>query len=116
MKLQEDFKSVRRQYGIQRARLTAPIGWDARGGFREYIADYQAVVRRLRWLRFCIEMRDAILADLARAFALIGALRNERPRLTWAGLLDVEQVRRAETRLSESGVSFNELLKPFQNL
>jgi hypothetical protein len=77
-KVSEIFKDVNLAYCIQRAQITAPIGWNARGRFRDYIADFHWTVRELRWQRFCIEIRDSILKTIGDVFALIGSWRGEQ--------------------------------------
>ncbi len=110
---QEDVKPVTRSYRVRRARLSAPIGWNGRGLFRDHIADFHWACRQLQWHRFCIEVRDAILTTLAGVFAMIGAWRGENPRLVWDHLPTVEQVRTGESRLMSKGARFDEVLKPF---
>ncbi len=109
----EDFKSVSRAYALQRARLTAPIGWRARGSYDEYAAAFHLVSRELRWKRFCIEIRDDILTTLGKVFALIGSWREESPRLVWEHLPTIQHVTVGEALLAGNGARFSEVLKPF---
>jgi hypothetical protein len=110
---QEDFARVKRTYAIQFAMLSAPIGWNGRGLFRDYMADFHFIRRHLQWMRFCIEMRDAILNTLGGLFALIGAWRGENPKLRWGHLPTIQDVRESETKLMGGGTRFDEILKPF---
>jgi hypothetical protein len=110
---QEDFASVKRAYTIRVARLCAPIGWNGRGLFRDYIADFHFFCRHLRWMRFCIEMRDAILTTLSKSFALIGALRGESPKLRWGHLPTVQDVEESEAKLMAGQTRFDDIIKPF---
>ncbi len=109
----EDFKTVRRSYNVCRARLSAPIGWDGRGLFQDHIADFHWALRKLRWQRFCIEARDAILTTLAEVFARIGEWRGESPRLVWDHLPTLEEVQRAESQIMGSGARFDEVFRLF---
>lgn len=112
-KVAEDFNAVRLAYNIHRARLTAPIGWNARGGFRDHVADFHWTTRELRWKRFCIQVRDAILTTVGEVFALIGSWTGEHPRLVWDHLATVQQVEEAEHRIMGTGAPFDDVLKPF---
>jgi hypothetical protein len=75
-------------YSVARRRLvavgTAATGWDARGTFREDQLDPWAVSRRLTFLGFCIELRDAIIeqgnALLGRLAGRLGAEARLVPR------------------------------------
>lgn len=113
-KVSEDFKTVKLVYTIQRARLTAPIGWNARGLFRDNISEFHWVMRELQWKRFCIEVRDSILTKVGQVFALIGSWRGEYPRLVWDHLPTVQQVVDGEKNLMGNGARFDEVLKPFK--
>jgi len=112
-RVHEDFKTVNRFYDVHRARLTAPIGWNARGLFRDHITDFHWTCRELQWQRFCIHVRDAILRTIGRLFLKIGSLRGEAPRLQWEHLPTLEQVNEAESRLA-SGARFEQVLEPFR--
>lgn len=56
------------------ARATSPIGWTARSHFEKRVTQYYMVYRRLRFLRFCVETRDALLTELR--FAIENAFRQ----------------------------------------
>ena len=109
----EDPREVRRAYDVQIARVTAPFGWTGRRLFRDYISEFHFALRELRWQRFCIELRDAILTTLCDAFQRIGKLRNESPQLVWNHLPTLEQVDDAE-RMLRDGTPFNKVLEPFK--
>lgn len=111
----ESFGTTRRSYEVALARATREIGWNARGSFQEHVAAYHSVARALRWKRFCIEIRDQILAVLAEAFAKAGKPFNERPVLTVRNLPTLSDVDDAEKKLRAGGVGFDELLKPFSH-
>ncbi len=109
-KTTEDFKVVNLAYTVQRARLTAPIGWNARGLFRDHIADFHWFSRELRWKRFCIEVRDSILMTIRELFAHIGSWKGENPLLVWDHLPNVQMVEEAEKRIMGPGARFDEVL------
>jgi hypothetical protein len=111
---QEDFACVKRAYTIQVARLCAPIGWNARGLFHDYIADFHYFCRHLRWLRFCIEIRDSILTTLSESFELIGGWRGENPKLRWGHLPTIQDVQESQAKLMGGDTRFDEILKPFK--
>lgn len=112
-RVREEFKSVMRTYDQSRAKVSAPVGWNGRGLFSEYTADFQWVIRQLRWHRFCIEVRDSILMRLRDVFATIGEWRNERPHLVWDTLPTVRDVEAGESMVMEGSASFEEVLRPF---
>lgn len=109
----DEFESVSRSYKVSRARLSAPIGWDGRGSFRDHIADFHWALRRLRWHRFCIEIHDGILTMLGKVLTRIGEWRGESPCLVREHLPTLEQVQHAEAQIMRGGVRFDEILKPF---
>jgi len=109
----ESVKEVRRQYNIQLARLSAPIGWNFRGRIREDQSDFHWALRELQWKRVCIEVRDEILSTLRGTFKLIGELVAERPVLDWRDLPTTKQVDDSLQRLGQ-GARFDELLKAFR--
>jgi hypothetical protein len=113
-KANEDFKVVNLAYTIQRACLTAPIGWNARGLFHDHIADFHWITRELRWKRFCIEVRESILITISELFSLIGSWKGEHPRLVWDHLPNVKQVEEGEYRITGKGARFDEVLNPFK--
>jgi len=110
----EDINTVKRTYNIQIARLTAPIGWNARSLFRDEIANFHWICRELQWERFCIELRDDILRTLGDAFQRIGQLRGETPRLVWQNLPTVEQVEEGLNQVMSGKTRFDSVLKPFR--
>ncbi|OGP83553.1 MAG: hypothetical protein A2Y95_12940 [Deltaproteobacteria bacterium RBG_13_65_10] len=110
----EDFKAVVLAYNVHRARLSAPLGWNARGLFGDHIADFHWAMRELRWQRFCIEVRDSILTTLGEVFALIGSWRGESPRLIWEHLPTIQQVEEGEKQIMDEGARFEDVLKPFR--
>lgn len=112
--LQEESSTVSRYYNVQRARLSAPVGWNGRGLYCDYIADFHWACRQLQWHRFCIEVRDGILTTLNRVFTMIGAWRGESPHLVWQHLPTIEQVDAGESLLMNKGARFDEVLKPFK--
>jgi hypothetical protein len=114
-KVPEEFGSVLRAYAVQRARLTAPIGWTGRGSFHDYITDYHVIVRELQWQRFCVEIRDGILTTLGNVFGLLGSWRDERPRLVWDQLPTIQQVERSEELVTRGSGTFDDVLRPFRN-
>lgn len=111
--VEESFTTVSRSYSIQRARISAPIGWNGRGEFRDYMADGQFFHRHLKWIRFCIQLRDEILIKLSDAFAIIGSLYGESPEIQWTALPTIRDVENAE-RLLVRGAQFDEILNAFR--
>lgn len=63
------------------AKATAPIGWTARGLFRDYNTEYQFMERAIRWQQFCLDLRRSILEELQRAVARIAREVNSACRL-----------------------------------
>ncbi|MFA5784420.1 MAG: hypothetical protein WC962_06045 [Phycisphaerae bacterium] len=88
----EDFKTVTRKYNIQFARITAPIGWNARSLFNEEMANFQSVTRELQWHKFCVDIQNEILRTTDDVFKRIGQLYNETPHLIWQYLPTMEQI------------------------
>ena len=111
---QEDFKAIKLAHSIQRARLTASIGWNARGLLRDHISDFHWMVRELRWKRFCIEVRNEILSTVSEMFSIIGSWKDEHPQLVTELLPTLQQVKDSEDRLMGKGARFDELLEPFK--
>ncbi len=110
----EEFETVRQSYTERRARLSSPIGWNARGLFSPYISKFHWMCRELQWKRFCIETRESILITLSDAFRAIGSARNEKPRLIWERLPTLSDVEQAEGKILGNGAPFCDLMKPFR--
>ncbi len=110
-KFPEDFKKAKLAYAIQKARITSDIGWNARSLFHDYIADFHWTTRELHWLRFCIDIRDEILAKFQEIFAVVGSWLGEKPKLVWDRLPNIRDVDGAEARIMGKGASFNEILE-----
>jgi hypothetical protein len=106
-------RTTERNYALQWAKLTAPIGWHAHQRYNKHISSYLVPIYELRWQRFCIQVRDAILNTLAEAFTIIGSWVGEKPRLVWDGLPTVAMVDEAEARVAAGEVGFLEAMKPF---
>jgi hypothetical protein len=107
----EDFKTVHRSYNIQIGRLTAPIGWNARGLLRNEISEFHWVIRELQWQRFCIDVRESILGMLGDAFQRIGKMRGETPQLVWEHLPTIEQVNEGLRLVMSGKTRFDSVLE-----
>jgi hypothetical protein len=112
-KFSDNVKDVRREYNIQLARLSAPIGWNFRGRIRDDQSDFHWALRELQWKRVCIEVRDEVLRTLRSVFRTIAAARGEQPEMEWRDLPTTVQVDDSLRRLAE-GARFDEILKPFR--
>lgn len=110
----ENFSHVKRGYNVALALATSSVGWNARGLFNDHIADFHFMARELRWKRFCIEIRDQIIATLGEAFKKMGGVFGERPELIVDGLLGLSEVDASEARLRAGPTRFDELMKPFR--
>ncbi len=110
----ETFKSVQRRYNVQIAKLTSPIGWNARGLLQNEMASFQWIMRELQWRRFCIELRDEVLERINKCFLAIGKLRGERPILIWEHLPTVKDCQEGVKKIMNGQARFNEVLKPFR--
>ena len=88
----EDFAKVNRNYHLHMAKLTASIGWNARGLLHKEMSGFHQDLRELRWRHFCIEIRDEILHQLGAIFKIIGRLRGESPILRWDRMLNSKKV------------------------
>jgi hypothetical protein len=115
-KVHEDFAMVARSYSVQRAKTTSPIGWVARGMFREHISDYHLVSRELCWNKFCIALLYEILSTLSQAFCVIGSFVNERPTLRWNTMPDLTDIKNAEGQLAAGEIDFDEALRLFTSI
>ncbi|GLH68228.1 hypothetical protein [Geothrix edaphica] len=97
--VKEDFATVKRTYSVELGRLTAPIGWNARGSMNDDMGNVHAEVRDFRWKRFCVDLRDNVLMDLKKVFRLIGKHLGESPILRWDHLLSHTQIQADEDEL-----------------
>lgn len=107
----EDYKKVIAEHDLRVAKMTNAIGWNGRGMFHDYMADYQCFDRRFTWAEFCIHLREEILATLSAAFARIGTLRGESPILRWRDVPTLTDVEDARKTLSTSGGPFMKMFK-----
>jgi len=111
----ESFADVSRSYDVALARATREIGWNGRGMFNEQSADFHLILRQLRWKRFCIEIRDQIIATLSRVFTKVGLMFGESSKLQLKDLPTRNDVDNAEKQLKAGGTRFDLLLKRFIN-
>jgi hypothetical protein len=105
------FSEAAYQYRVAQARATSELGWTGRGLFQEYYCDYYFAERHLRWSRFCIELRDDVLARIEGIFKRIAKAVGEDVTLKVEGLSTVAEVRAAEDELRHGTKGISELLR-----
>lgn len=95
------------------AAITKSIGWDARDRAPEGVLGYYTMQRRLRFERFKIQLRDAIMATLNRGLQRAGMRLGFTATLQLEGLPTLADVDTAESRLQTGAAPFGEILEPF---
>jgi len=66
-----DFNEFQRLRARAEATATSIVGWNSRGGLSERLTDYYYLVREIRFQRFIVALRDAILDRLNVALSQI---------------------------------------------
>ena len=108
-------REVERDWAALRARAVSGIGWNGRlDHFAEFMSEYHAAVRELRWQRFCITLREGLLAKLDQAIRHIGQWYGTEAVLRWSGMHTLRDVVAAEDKLKVPGASVKECLAGFR--
>lgn len=81
-----DFSAHQRLIGEAALRRTRAIGWDGRGLFLDEALEPYKIWRRLRFARFQLHVRDAIIEGLDRVLQVVGA------ELGFAAVIELERV------------------------
>jgi hypothetical protein len=88
---------------------TRDIGWTGRGLYSKDVLEPHAIWRHLRFLKFQITVRDAILAGLDEAIARAGHVLGFSATIAYSGLTDDYEITEAEADLRTGGRPFKEL-------
>lgn len=95
------------------ARATRPVGWDARGTFKDRVLEPYQVWRLLQFARTKISLRDFILSALNERLPALTAPFGWKATLAIAGLRSVQDVHRAEEQLAAGTVGMDDLVREF---
>jgi hypothetical protein len=91
-----------------------PIGWDARGLFREETLEFYDLYRALAFERFKIELRTTLLEKVNEVLTFAGQKVGFSGQLQISGLPTLKEVEVAQAHLSAGDRPFQEILKPFR--
>lgn len=109
-----DLQLYVRTQNIVAARCTREIGWNGRGLFQREAVDYYTTMRELRFEKFKMNLRQAILAMLNEALKRAGSRMGFDERLVLDGLPSHEDVARSQRQLETGEVGFDEILRRFR--
>lgn len=101
-----DFSEHRRMRGELIAKVTEPIGWNARDLFKDSHLEAFSTWRRLRFLEFTIGLRDLIMSRLNMAIAQAGERIGFLATIEFDGLATLADVEKAkdDLRSGERGI------------
>ncbi len=103
------FAEHQRERGELFARVTKPIGWNARGLFQDnHLAPYD-VWRQLRFLEFKVRLRDLIMNQLNVALSDAGSQMGFQAGVELSGLPTLEDVNSAKDDLRSGRCSLSDL-------
>lgn len=103
------FAEHQRERGEVFARVTEPIGWNARGLFQDsHLAPYD-VWRQLRFLEFKVRIRDLIMKQLNAALSEAGTRVGFQARVELSGVPTLEDVSNAKDDLQSGRRSLSDL-------
>jgi len=91
------------------AKITEPIGWNARGLFQDDHLEPYEVWRQLRFLEFKIRLRDSIMEQLNATLAAVGDKLGFRAAIELTGLPTLQDVDNAKSDLRSGRRSLNDL-------
>jgi hypothetical protein len=91
------------------AKITEPIGWNARGLFQDDHLEPYEVWRQLRFLEFKIRLRDSIMEQLNATLATVGDKLGFRAAVELTGLPTLQDVDNAKSDLRSGRRSLNDL-------
>ena len=103
------FAEHQRKRGELIAEITEPIGWNARGLFRDNHLEPYDTWRKLRFLEFTIRLRDLIMDRLNVAIAQAGEKIGFHAALELVGLTTLPDVERAKDDLRSGKRSIRDL-------
>jgi len=95
------------------AEATRAIGWSARGLLQDCMSDVYRLRRELRFERFKIEMRTAILETLNIGLRRTDGKLAGLGQIEISGLPTARDVSSAEEQLEAGGTPFGQIINPF---
>ena len=100
------------------AELTKDIGWDMRAAFtgRETFLEYYVIVRRLRFERFLLKLRQGLIDQLNRHVRALGEAIGHPAELVVSGLPTESTIDTATRSLEAGDGDFRDILAPFRNI
>lgn len=108
-------REMEREWAALRARAVSVIGWNGRlDHFAEFMSEYHAAVRELRWQRFCITLREGLLERLDQAVRHIAQWYGAEAVLRWSGMHTLSDVAAAGDKLKAPGANVKECLAGFR--
>jgi hypothetical protein len=91
-----------------------PIGWNARGSFNDCVLFYYWIHLMIRFERFKIELRDAMLNTLNDGIQRVGQKIGFNGKITIDGLPTLADVDAAIVNLKSGTMAFSDVMKPFE--
>jgi len=108
-----DFNAHHRTMKLALADVVRAIGWNVRGTFNDSVLSYYWIERDIRFHRFKIEMRQAILSALNGAIRRVGKKLGFEVEITVSGLPTVQDTVEASTKLRSGEKAFTEVMDVF---
>jgi hypothetical protein len=102
-----DFNEFQRLRTRAEATATSIVGWNGRGGLRDRLTDYYYLVREIRFQRFIVALRDAILDRLNLALSEVLPQFGQTGRIVLENFTTVDDIDRLSADL-EHGLDLRE--------
>jgi hypothetical protein len=113
-KVPYDFRTHDRSRKLALVEAVKPIGWNARGAFNSCVLSYYWIHLMLRFERFKIQLRNAMLAELNDGLKRVGQKIGFESKITIDGLPTEADVDNAIANLSSGTMAFTDVMKPFE--
>jgi hypothetical protein len=108
-----DFKAHQDLIDRVVARATSPVGWDARGTFREKQLEPYVIYRHLRFASLKAELRQTIMDQLNEVLGRVGERFGQPIQLLLHGLPSLRDIEEAESQLREGSRPLTDLLTAY---
>lgn len=108
-----DFKVHERAMKLALVDIVRPIGWTARGSYNDCVLSFYRIQLQIRFQRFIIALRDAILSTLNEGIDRAGRRIGFKAELAIRGLPTMEATENALDALTSGDRAFTEIMEPF---
>lgn len=109
-----DFQEHQRHLNLALAEVGRSLGWTARGSFNGEVLSYTWIRMQLKFERFKIQLREALLDELNAGLRKVGAAMGFSATIKLDGLPTENSVETALRDLHEGKMAFTEVMREFE--